>query len=140
MLDKECLDRDYLFGRVLALANHVERQTFTETDRGRETNAIRFMSDFVNRPATTWGLLFQKLQPYFKKLNRSNPFIGEYYRKEINSIVEMISAEDFNDKRLGNKYLLGFSSQSAALVAKRAKKNENETEEKSENEFTGGKE
>ena len=98
------------------------------------------MSDFVNRPATTWGLLFQKLQPYFKKLNRSNPFIGEYYRKEINSIVEMISAEDFNDKRLGNKYLLGFSSQSAALVAKRAKKNENETEEKSENEFTGGKE
>lgn len=52
----------------------------------------------------------------------------------------MISAEDFNDKRLGNKYLLGFSSQSAALVAKRAKKNENETEEKSENEFTGGKE
>lgn len=140
MLDKECLDRDYLFGRVLALANHVERQTFTETDRGRETNAIRFMSDFVNRPATTWGLLFQKLQPYFKKLNRSNPFIEEYYRKEINSIVEMISAEDFNDKRLGNKYLLGFSSQSAALVAKRAKKNENETEEKSENEFTGGKE
>lgn len=137
MLDKECLDRDYLFGRVLALANHVERQTFTETDRGRETNAIRFMADYVNHPATTWGLLFQKLQPYFKKLNRSNPFIGEYYRKEINAVVEKISAEDFNDKRLGNKYLLGFSSQSAALVAKREKKNEtNENEDA----FTGGKE
>lgn len=127
MLDKECKDRDYLFGRALAAANYVERLTFTESDKGRETNAIRFMADYVNRPATTWGLLFQKLQPYFKKLNRSNPFIGDYYRREINAIISMIEPDDFTDSRLGNKYLLGFSSQSTDLTTKKNKNTKEST-------------
>lgn len=124
MLDKSCADRSYLFGRLLAVANYAERLTFTESDKGRETNAIRFMSDFVNAPATTWGLIFQKLQPYLKKLNRNNAFVGEIYRKEIDEIATMIAEEDFTDDRLGNKYLLGFSAQSAALRIRRVKKEE----------------
>lgn len=124
MLNKSCADRSYLFGRLLAVANYAERLTFTENDKGRETNAIRFMSDFVNAPATTWELIFQKLQPYLKKLNRNNAFVGEIYRKEIEEIVTMIAEEDFTDARLGNKYLLGFSAQSAALRKRRLKKEE----------------
>lgn len=124
MLNKSCVDRDYLFGRLLAVANYAERLTFTETDKGRETNAIRFMSDFVNAPATTWGLIFQKLQPYLKKLNRNNAFVGEIYRREIDEIASMIAEEDFTDNRLGNKYLLGFSAQSTALRTRRVKKEE----------------
>ena len=59
MLDYDRTDRDYLFGRLLAIANYAERKTFTSTDSGRETNAIRYMSDFVKRPATTWEQLFR---------------------------------------------------------------------------------
>lgn len=36
----------------------------------------------------------------------------------------MIAEEDFTDARLGNKYLLGFSAQSAALRKRRLKKEE----------------
>ena len=124
MLNKSCADRSYLFGRLLAVANYAERLTFTENDKGRETNAIRFMSDFVNAPAPTWEQIFQTMQPYLKKLNRNNAFVGEIYRKEIEEIVTMIAEEDFTDARLGNKYLLGFSAQSAALRKRRLKKEE----------------
>ena len=123
MLDKNCMDRDYLFGRLLAVANYAERQTFKPEETARETNAIRYMADYANMPATTWDRLFVKLQPYLRKLNRDKYYVGELYRRQINEIVSMIAKEDFNDEKLGPGYLLGFSSQSAELSKRQPKEN-----------------
>lgn len=119
MLDKNCTDRDYLFGRLLAMANHVERLTFVEGDAGRETNAIRYMADFVNKPATNWNHINRKIQPYLKKLNRRKPFLGEHFRREMDNILVEFTMDGFSDEPLGNKYLLGFSAQSAAMWKKK---------------------
>ena len=112
MLDYDRTDRDYLFGRLLAIANYAERKTFTSTDSDRETNAIRYMSDFVKRPATTWEQLFRKLQIYLRKLNKYGSSDGEYYKDMINGILSSMNPSDFTDTPLGATYLLGYSSQS----------------------------
>lgn len=44
-LDKEKKDRSYQFGRLLAVMEKVERDTYT--DEGREPNAIRMQSVFA---------------------------------------------------------------------------------------------
>ena len=116
MLDYDRTDRDYLFGRLLAIANYAERLTFTNSDKGRETNAIRYMTDFTKRPAMTWEQIFRKLQIYLKKLNRNGMKDGEYYNSMINKIVASMDPADFTNKPLGVTYLLGYSSQSDYFV------------------------
>jgi len=110
MLDTESNDRNYLFGRLLAIANYAERLTFKESEDGRETNAIRYMSDFATKPMDTWGYIFKKLQPYLKKLNREGGS-GEFYRRLINQIMDSFGTDGFNNDELNAHYLLGFSSQ-----------------------------
>lgn len=114
MLDREYTSRDYLFGRLLAIANYAERLTFKENEKGRETNAIRYMSDFANLPATSWERIYTKLQPYLRKLNRDKN-TGEEFRRDINSVMDLFQPGDYNDEKLGSEYLLGYSSQSNAL-------------------------
>jgi CRISPR-associated protein Csd1 len=127
MLDKECDDRDYLFGRLLAIANYAEKLTFKDNELGRETNAIRYMSDFSKSPATTWHRINDKLQPYLLKLNRSKKGSGDYFRAMICSVMDMFDKEAFSDKRLESYYLLGYSSQSNHLSkVEYAKSKENE--------------
>ncbi len=66
-LDENCGNRDYLYGRLLALADRVEYQTFDKDD-GRETNAKRYMSAFSQHPFRTWKVLEEKLTPYWNQL------------------------------------------------------------------------
>ena len=61
-LDKNCSDRSYLFGRLLAIADAIENSTYTDEDR-RETNAIRMQKVFTLRPMATWSALWDKLVP-----------------------------------------------------------------------------
>ena len=50
-LNKECDNRDYLYGRLLAVADRIEYRTFEkEKDTARVTNAKRYMSTFSQRP------------------------------------------------------------------------------------------
>ena len=47
-LDKKKTERSYLFGRLLAAADQMERATFTEEEWGsRTTNAMRYMNGFL---------------------------------------------------------------------------------------------
>lgn len=61
-LDRNCDDRSYLFGRLLAVADKLERDTY---DKGaeRETNAMRFWNAFSVRPYRTWKTLRERLIP-----------------------------------------------------------------------------
>ncbi|EJP85727.1 type I-C CRISPR-associated protein Cas8c/Csd1 [Bacillus cereus] len=114
VLDKENNDRDYLFGRLLAIADVLERKSL-DTNNQRATNARRYMNSFSQRPERTWRTIQGALQPYQARL-------GEkvwYYNKLIDEVGSKINIEDFNNKPLSGRYLLGFYSQRHELYQKK---------------------
>lgn len=116
-LNKNNSDRSYLFGRLLAVLEQVERSTY---DRGetRETNAIRLQSAYVNHPMQTWENLQQVTAPYFQKLT---PGLREYYKNMIAEITETFRDEDeaIMNQSLRETYLLGYYLQRAELNRKK---------------------
>ncbi|WP_410985034.1 type I-C CRISPR-associated protein Cas8c/Csd1 [Bacillus cereus] len=113
-LDKESNDRDYLFGRLLAIADVLERNALNPSD-SRATNARRYMNSFSQHPERTWRTIQGALQPYQARL-------GEkvwYYNKLIDEVGSRIKIEDFNNKPLSGRYLLGFYSQRHELHQKK---------------------
>lgn len=125
-LDKNCSDRSYLFGRLLAIADAIENNTYTDEDR-RETNAIRMQKAFTLRPMTTWSALWDKLRPYNKRLAQSKPGLYRYYHSVIDDILNRLSPFDPTlNHKLDDIYLLGYSHQRAYRTEK---SDSHETEE-----------
>ena len=117
-LDKNCSDRSYLFGRLLAIADAIENSTYTDEDR-RETNAIRMQKAFTLRPMATWSALWDKLRPYNKRLAQSKPGLYRYYHGMIDDILNRFSPFDSTlNQELDDIYLLGYSHQRAYRTEK----------------------
>ena len=127
-LDVVSQDRDYLFGRLLAIADVLERSALA-SDEKRATNAIRYMNSFAKYPARTWGTIQASIQPYQAKLGTQL----RYLTSLIDDVASQIAIEDFDNRPLGHKYLLGFYSQRHELYQKKDKKTA-EASEISENE------
>lgn len=105
-LDVNNRNRDYLFGRLLAIADVLERSVL-DRNEPRATNAIRYMNVFAQRPLRTWNIIQSNIQPYQAKFGtRLN-----YYNRLIDEVGSLFRPEDFNDKPLTGLYLLGFYSQ-----------------------------
>ena len=122
-LDENCTRRDYLYGRLLAVADRIEYRTFDKDD-GRQTNAKRYMNAFSQNPFRTWKILEEKLVPYLGQLMPPERLV---YQNLIDSICSKFSIKDFeDDKALDGLYLLGFHNQSYDLK----KKKEDQKEEK----------
>ncbi|MGG3846519.1 type I-C CRISPR-associated protein Cas8c/Csd1 [Aeribacillus composti] len=118
-LDTENNDRDYLFGRLLAIADVLERRAL-DSDETRATNAIRYMNAFSRHPERTWKIIQESIQPYQMRLGTR----GLYLSKLIDEVASRMKFEDFNNKPLSGKYLLGFYSQRHALYQKSEKNTE----------------
>ena len=115
-LNEACSKRDYLYGRMLAVADRIEYRTF-EKDNGRETNAKRYMNAFSQHPYRTWKVLEEKLTAYWGQLSVPERLV---YQKLLDEICERFSIEDFeNDNPLNGLYLLGFHNQSYVLKNKK---------------------
>nr|WP_223280494.1 type I-C CRISPR-associated protein Cas8c/Csd1 [Virgibacillus halodenitrificans] len=113
-LDNEINDRDYLFGRLLAIADVLERRAM-DSDEKRATNAIRYMTSFAKHPERTWKTLQESLQPYQARMGKR----AGYLSSMIDEVATRINIEDFNNKPLSGKYLLGFYSQRHDLYQKK---------------------
>ena len=74
-LDKKETDRNYLYGRLLAVADRIEYLTYDEKDNGRVTNAKRYMSTFSQRPYETWKVIEGKYSTIFEQ--------ARYCKKDI---------------------------------------------------------
>lgn len=126
-LDNDNKDRSYLFGRLLAIAEMVERNTY-DKDEKREPNAIRMQTMFAQRPVYGWRLLQEQLTPYFAKLYKGS---RQYYRKLIGEILDSFEANDSTlNKKLDDTYILGYYHQRQALY--RSTKDIQPTETESE--------
>lgn len=118
-LDTTCKDRDYLFGRMLAVADVLERRALGK-DESRATNALRYMNAFQSNPLRTWTTIQGNLQPYQMKLREK----ANYYTRLIDQIASEIPVEQFNNEALSGKYLLGYYSQRQDLYTKKDKEGE----------------
>ena len=125
-LEPEKKDCSYQFGRLLAVLEKVERDTFG-SDESREPNAIRQQSVFCQRPLYAANNIESQLErAYFPRLT---PGSRMFYKKLIGEIMENIGQfpEHQWNQPLGETYLLGYYLQRNALYTA---KNHDKVEEK----------
>lgn len=124
-LNMESKNRSYLFGRLLAIAEKVERDTYNAGE-DREPNAMRIQTVFSRRPLYAWRILEEQLNPYYRRLS---PGAKQYYKRLTGEIVNALqeSSEDLN-RPLEDVYLLGYYSQRQAFYTKNEKFTNHETE------------
>lgn len=112
-LDVNACDRDYLYGRLFAVACKLETDaTQKSSDFG---NVFRLMNRFVLRPFATWPTLYLKLIPYLDGLDNT-----EYYQRLFGQIESLFRPEDRVDMRsLSYRFLIGYSAQTRELWLKK---------------------
>lgn len=114
--------RDYLYGRLLALADATEEWALKEVGENRQTNAARLMHRFAERPYSTWRTIELSLAPYKARL-------GPKARRRINQISEVMAmfdpADFMSDRKLSGEFLLGYHCQRQALWERREEDNGN---------------
>ena len=115
-LDLENTSRDYLFGRLLAIAEKIEQLALKLSDANRPTASQRLMQRFADRPSSTWLIIHKQLAPYMQQLRASRPGFLTNREKELDAVTDLFQADDFtSDAPLSAEYLLGFHSQRLAL-------------------------
>ncbi len=110
-LDLTNTNRDYLYGRLLAIADHLEAKALRDEQgqQKRPTNAARMMQQFSQRPYRTWKQIHDALPPYFWKLKSST---SNWYKDEIADVCCKFVPEEFkSDDPLTGEYLLGYYCQ-----------------------------
>jgi len=108
-LEEDRTTRDYLYGRLLAVAEYIEEKALREE---RPTTAARLMQKFADRPFSTWRIIELALQPYMQRLkgNRAGFLVNR--QKELDLILNSFDADDFiSDKSLTGEFLLGYHCQ-----------------------------
>lgn len=115
-LEEDRRTRDYLFGRLLAIAENIESHALYIANETRETNAVKLMQRFADHPSSTWRNLELALTPYRSRLRTNRPGFLLGREKLLDSVVCMFASEDFtNDGKLSGEFLLGYHCQRSAL-------------------------
>lgn len=127
-VDETIDDRSYLFGRILACAEQIERRVQSQTGETRPTNAERLRLVFVQRPAKTTALLQQKLTPYLNRM-RANGVSRDKRYSTLQELVGRLGAEKYTNKPLNELYLLGYACQMMDFREENAAYSKNTAEE-----------
>ena len=116
VLDVSCTERDYLYGRLLAVAHKLEQ----DASGDGKTNAVRMMARFVQQPGVVWPQLYMKLIPYFGalagKAAEGKARSAHSYQYLLGQIEGLFRPEDIDSiGALSHSFLLGFSAQTREL-------------------------
>lgn len=117
-LMKENHSRDYLFGRLLGVAEVMERNILKERNESRATNAMRYFNAFSQHPARTWQVIRKQLNPYFQRLGSDSG----WYARLLQEIEAKMTVDQMTDDPLGPVFLLGYSSQIQDMYTKKEEK------------------
>jgi CRISPR-associated protein Csd1 len=118
-LEEDRTTRDYLYGRLLALADSIEGYALRQADEKRNTTAARLMQRFADRPFSTWRNIELALTPYKSRLRASEKGSGFLWKREklLDEIQCLFLSGDFtSDRALSGEFLLGYHCQRAALL------------------------
>ena len=111
-LEEERCSRDYLYGRLLAVAEKVESMALYFANENRETIAARLMQRFADRPYSTWRTIETSLTPYKARINAKAPGLLAGYIELIDSICCQFQTDEFKqDSRLSGEFLLSYHCQ-----------------------------
>lgn len=116
-LELDRKSRDYLYGRLLAIAEHIESLAlFVAHEKPRDTSAARMMQRFADRPYSTWRTIELALTPYKTRLRSSRG--GFLFKMELlfDEVMCAFTGDDFTqDAPLSGEFLLGYHCQRQAL-------------------------
>ena len=108
--------RDYLYGRLLAVAEALEMKALKISNEKRSTTAERYMQQFAERPFSTWRTIELSLAPYMARLQSNAPGLKKWFKDKLDEIQCQFSPDDFtkNDS-LSGEFLLGYHCQRQKL-------------------------
>lgn len=121
-IEEDRTTRDYLYGRLLALAERIEEMALRIGGEDRPTTAARLMQRFADRPFSTWRNIELALQPYMQRLHGNRPGFLVNRRKELDAVHDLFLPDDFtNDKPLSGEFLIGYHCQRQDWLKKAGK-------------------
>ncbi len=125
-LEENRNSRDYLYGRLLAIADILESSVLIKQNENRQTTASRLMQRFSEFPFSIWRTIELSLAPYKARLNAQSAL---YYEKKIQSIMALFEADDFtNNSKLTGEFLLGYHCQKEDHFKRKEEENEENEE------------
>ncbi len=111
-LDFTNSSRDYLYGRLLAVAEYIEEMALMIGRENRTTTAARLMQYFADRPFSTWRNIELALQPYKQRLYNNRKGFIVNREKELDEIYSKFKGSDFtNNQALSGEFLLAYHLQ-----------------------------
>ena len=111
-LEEERISRDYLYGRLLAVAEEIESKALQLAKENRGTTASRLMQRFSDRPFSTWKNIEEALKPYKERIRAKYPPLLKGYDELLDLIHSRTETANYiTDTRLSGEYLLGYHCQ-----------------------------
>jgi CRISPR-associated protein Csd1 len=128
-LEEDRSTRDYLYGRLLAIAEHIEDSALRTANEKRDTNVAKLMQRFSERPSETWLTIWRSLPPYEGRLKAKYPGSLAYLKDLMDEVTSKFDPNEFTaDRPLTGEFLLGYHCQRRNLqewrLAKRTRGNE----------------
>ncbi len=111
-LEENYSSRDYLYGRLLSIAERIEEVALNVSGENRSTTAARLMQRFADRPCETWKCIELALQPYMQRLKVSRAGFLSNQIKELDAVIALFEHDEFVRKgSLSGEFLLGYHCQ-----------------------------
>lgn len=120
-------DLSYQYGRLLAVFEKIERDTY-DNNENRETTAIRMQSVFAKRPRYASRIIWEQLKKaYYPRLRvTSKAFYDRLIGEIINEISECPGASQ--ESTLQDTYLFGYYLQKNELYRSKTEDTNQEEE------------
>ena len=124
-LDTQNRSRDYLYGRLLAVAENTESYALYLAGEKRATTAERYMQRFAEHPFATWRNIELALKPYQERLRNNGK---DTSAQAIGEIMELFATDDFTcDDKLSGEFLLGYHCQKMEIARRIAELSANKS-------------
>lgn len=131
-LDRNCRDRNYLYGRLMAVAEKIEIDTYKDEygnvkeDEVRMTNSARFMNSVIEKPYASWGYVEKRLGPYMEKIMKKSYGLYAYYRNELGEIHTKFKPGEYEEnKPLEPFFFMGYYGEQQRLYTPKDKNDKN---------------
>lgn len=121
-------NRSFQYGRLLAVMERAEMDYYTKTNENRQTNAIKFMSEFRRRPFTVFERVNRQLERAY--LDRIDAWQVRRYKQLVGEIINILRGFPENElnRQLEDLYLMGYELQRNAFFTKNDTTNHTEEE------------
>lgn len=108
-LERDRKTRDYLYGRLLSVAEFMEGLALKVAGEDRDTNAARLMQRFADHPYSTWRNIELALAPYKTRLRAKRPGFLSNMEKELDEIQNLFQTEEYmTDNTLSGEFLIAY--------------------------------